>query len=87
MSEHETSDKQREDVSVKETPHAEEAPHGRAGGHATATAPPQPLFDPEELAQFDSDDTLAGSHIGKMLAFFFLYTVIVMSIVVWWTYR
>lgn len=59
------------------------------GAHPTTpadTAPLDELFDREELAQFDRDDVAAGSHIGKMLALFFLYTVIVMSIVAYWTY-
>jgi hypothetical protein len=51
------------------------------------TAPVDTLFDAEEFAQFDRDDTAAGSHIGKMLALFFLYTVIVMALVALWTYN
>ena len=46
----------------------------------------EPLFVNRELTQFDADDSEAGGAIGKMLCFFFLYTVIAMSIVGWWTW-
>lgn len=74
--------------------------HGRAA-HDTALAPAEAhepgaapgeagsleqLFEDEELKQFDHEDVAAGGNIGRMLAFFFLYTVIVMSIVALWTY-
>ena len=39
-----------------------------------------------QIEQFDADDGDAGRAIGKMLASFFLYTVIVMLIVAWWTF-
>lgn len=45
-----------------------------------------PLFNQAELEQFDADDTVAGRAIGKMLSWFFLYTIIAMSIAAWWTY-
>jgi hypothetical protein len=53
--------------------------------HGTPTANPEKLFTHEEIEQFDADDEMAGGTIGKMLALFFLYTVIVMSAVAWWT--
>ena len=56
-------------------------------GEAATAAPPEPLFSDSDRAQFDADDVAAGSHIGKMLAIFFLYTVAAMSIVAWWTFR
>ena len=56
-------------------------------GAPVEQAPLEALFEPDEFAQFDRDDTAAGSHIGKMLAVFFLYTVIVMALVAWWTYN
>lgn len=62
--------------------HTSDASHG---GHATA--PPEELFTRSEIEQFDEDDVKAGGTIGKMLALFFLYTVIVMSVVAWWTYN
>ena len=46
----------------------------------------EPLFSPVELEQFDADDVVAGSAIGKMLSLLFLYTVLAMSGVVWWTF-
>jgi hypothetical protein len=42
-------------------------------------------FDERQIEQFDADDGDAARAIGKMLASFFLYTVIVMSLVAWWT--
>jgi hypothetical protein len=44
-----------------------------------------PLFTEQQIDQFDADDGDAGRAIGRMLASFFLYTVIVMSLVAWWT--
>lgn len=62
-------------------------------GSATAVAEPEtpaePFddhFRPADIDAFTADDTEAGSAIGKMLAWFFLYTVIVMSISAWWTF-
>ena len=46
----------------------------------------QPLFEDDELTQFDADDVHAGGMIGKMLSLFFLYTVIAMALVGYWTY-
>ena len=47
--------------------------------------PHESLFSPAELQQFEADDVTAGSAIGKMLSWLFLYTVVAMSIVSWWT--
>ena len=47
----------------------------------------QELFTRTELEQFAADDVEAGSAIGKMLTLFFLYTIVVMSVAAWWTYR
>ena len=58
-----------------------------AEGQATATTPSENMFEPEELAQFDADDVVAGKAIGVMLSLFFLYTMIAMSIVGLWTFR
>lgn len=52
----------------------------------TATTSDEPLFTPVELEQFEADDVVAGSAIGKMLSILFLYTVLVMSFVGYWTY-
>lgn len=51
----------------------------------TAT-PEKPLFSAVEVEQFEADDVIAGSAIGKMLSILFLYTVLAMSFVAWWTY-
>ncbi len=43
-------------------------------------------FSPRDVDTFSDDDTVAGGAIGKMLALFFLYTVIAMTISAVWTY-
>jgi hypothetical protein len=48
---------------------------------------PAGLFEIEELEQFRSDDAAAARTIGKILSTLFLYTLIVMSLVVWWTLK
>ena len=48
--------------------------------------PEKPLFSAVEVEQFEADDVIAGSAIGKMLSILFLYTVLAMSFVAWWTY-
>jgi hypothetical protein len=62
--------------------------------HSVAPAhddPPSPgeggPFNEHQIEQFEEDDGDAGRAIGKMLAIFFLYTVIVMSGVGWWTFH
>jgi hypothetical protein len=55
-------------------------PHG-----PVALAATEAPFSELQIEQFDADDSDAGRAIGKMLASFFLYTVIVMAIVSWWT--
>jgi hypothetical protein len=47
----------------------------------------QPLFTAVEVEEFGADDVTAGKAIGQMLSLLFLYTVIAMSLVSWWTYR
>jgi hypothetical protein len=60
--------------------------HGHASEHAhPAPAMPGVPFSERQIDQFDADDSNAGRAIGKMLATFFLYTVIVMALVSWWT--
>lgn len=44
------------------------------------------LFTAVQLEEFEADDVIAGSAIGKMLSILFLYTVFAMSFVGWWTY-
>ena len=47
----------------------------------------QALFSRDELRQFAADDTAAGRSIGKILSALFIYTLIAMSVVIWWTLR
>jgi hypothetical protein len=70
MSQHETTEEHTED----------------AQGQATAVDLPENPFEREELAQFNADDVIAGKAIGVMLSMFFLYTMIAMSIVGFWTF-
>lgn len=51
-----------------------------------ATTTETPLFSAVEIEQFEADDVVAGSAIGKMLSLLFLYTVLAMSFVSWWTF-
>ncbi len=45
----------------------------------------EPLFTREELRQFEADDVEAGRRIGKILTSLFIYTLIAMSVVIWWS--
>ena len=47
----------------------------------------QALFSRDELRQFAADDADAGRSIGKILSALFIYTLIAMSVVIWWTFR
>ncbi|MEO2015791.1 MAG: hypothetical protein ABGZ53_15625 [Fuerstiella sp.] len=51
-----------------------------------ATPDNEPLFTALEVQQFEADDVVAGSAIGKMLSALFLYTILAMSFVTWWTF-
>lgn len=44
-------------------------------------------FSDEELEQFKADDAAAGRAIGKILSTLFIYTAIIMLIVIWWTLK
>lgn len=46
----------------------------------------EPLFGPAELEEFDAADTQAGKAIGTMLSWFFVYTIIAMSVAAYWTW-
>lgn len=59
-------------------------PRNAESQHAAAEVPAEP-FAPAELRQFEADDITAGKAIGKMLSLLFIYTLVAMSIVVWWT--
>ncbi len=54
--------------------------------HAAATTLEEP-FDREDIQEFSSDDVEAGRNICKMLSLFFFYTVIVMGLSTYVTYR
>lgn len=60
----------------------DETTHPNAPAHSESATP---LFEQDELTQFDQDDVTAGRAICKMLSLFFLYTVIVMAIAGYWT--
>jgi len=45
----------------------------------------EPLFTREELREFESDDAEAGRRIGKILTTLFVYTLIAMTVVIWWS--
>ena len=47
----------------------------------------QSLFSREELAEFEADDIQIMSRIGKILSALFVYTVVVMAVAIWWTFR
>lgn len=46
-----------------------------------------PLFSGDELRQFAVDDAEAGRRIGKILSALFIYTLLAMSVAVWWTLK
>jgi hypothetical protein len=45
----------------------------------------EPLFSRADVRQFDSDDAEAMRRIGKILTTLFIYTLVAMSIVIWWS--
>ena len=55
-----------------------------SASHPAATS--AVLFTAVEIEQFEADDIVAGKAIGKMLSVLFLYTVLAMGLVTWWTY-
>jgi hypothetical protein len=58
--------------------------------HPVETKSDEPLFEAAEVKQFQEADTEAGTHIAKMLATLFLYTVLVMglstAVTIYWTH-
>ena len=58
---------------------------------ATTDQPPTPTveepFDREDIKGFSSDDVEAGRNICKMLSLFFFYTLVVMGLSTYVTYR
>ena len=85
MSEQEAAGEPSADVFEEEHAASESSAGEAVTGNAAAEQ--KPLFRGEELSQFDADDAQAGSMIGKLLAMFFLYTVIATSFVAWWTFH
>lgn len=51
----------------------------------THSAAEPPSFTEAEILRFQKDDLTAGKFIGRTLVLIFLYSVIVMAGVVWWT--
>ena len=45
------------------------------------------LFSDDELRQFAADDAEAGRRIGKILSALFIYTLLAMSVAIWWTMK
>jgi hypothetical protein len=64
---------------------SETSPEAKAAAESPAAIVPENPFNRDDIAQFDADDVAAGKSIGVMLSWFFLYTVVVMSLAAWWT--
>lgn len=45
-----------------------------------------PQLSADEYAALDREDVQAGRLIGRLLAFFFLYTIFVTILAAWWTW-
>lgn len=43
------------------------------------------LFSREELQQFADEDRNVGRRIGTILSVLFVYPLVVMTVVIWWT--
>lgn len=55
--------------------------------HSDESVSADKLFSQQELKAFTADDQEAGRAICKMLSLFFFYTVIVMGLSTYFTYR
>ena len=44
-------------------------------------------FTPEDHFMFKDDDLTAGRTIGKILCTLFFYSLLAMSVVIWWSFR
>lgn len=74
---------------AKTDEHSTEETGTAVAEHEHAGQPAEPFddhFRRVDIDQFSQEDTVAGTAIGKMLALFFLYTVIVMSLSALWTF-
>lgn len=47
---------------------------------------PGPHFSREEIQGFRADDAVAGATIARIMTALFTYTVIIMTVVILWTY-
>jgi len=65
------------ETTTKNPPESAEGP--------TEATEPEAMFNKADLSFFSSEDGHAGSVIGKMLALFFFYTVVVMALVAYST--
>ena len=74
-------------MSVAEAPTTKQQTSDEPNTDPSAQTPEEPLFTSSELREFSESDEEAGRRIGKILATLFIYTVIAMSIVIWWTMR
>jgi hypothetical protein len=57
--------------------------HAPATGAETAD---EPLFSATEIRNFDAEDVEAGKNLCKMLSLFFVYTVLAMGAMIFFTY-
>lgn len=69
------------------TPTAEPTTAGHTAPAEHPASAEEHLFNREELKQFGADDVEAGQNICKMLSLFFFYTVIVMALSTYITWR
>ena len=51
-----------------------------------AVPPGASQLAPEEFSALEREDVEAGTLIGRLLAFFFLYTIVVTILAAWWTW-
>ena len=50
-------------------------------------APTSSPFSQAELARFHEEDAEAGGNVGRILCTMFTYSVFIMLVVIWWTFR
>ena len=55
----------------------------------TTTSPQETVFhfNDQDLKDFDADDVDAGKTLGRLLSFFFMYTIIAVGMVCWFTWE
>lgn len=67
-------------------PEPTDVQHAAPSVHTPASDVAEP-FDRDDIREFSADDVEAGKNICKMLSLFFFYTVIVMGLSTYITYR